>query len=39
MPGGPEGYDHDGRQLVVFTMINTFMTRMTLKIDGGEPLA
>jgi len=37
-PAGRIGTPDDIAGAVLFAMTNTFMTGMTLKIDGGEPL-
>jgi NAD(P)-dependent dehydrogenase (short-subunit alcohol dehydrogenase family) len=37
-PVGRIGTPEDVADAVVFAMTNTFMTGMTLKVDGGEPL-
>jgi NAD(P)-dependent dehydrogenase (short-subunit alcohol dehydrogenase family) len=37
-PAGRIGSPDDIAGAVLFAMTNTFMTGMTLKIDGGEPL-
>jgi NAD(P)-dependent dehydrogenase (short-subunit alcohol dehydrogenase family) len=37
-PAGRIGTPHDIAGAVLFAMTNTFLTGMTLKIDGGEPL-
>ena len=37
-PAGRIGTSEDVAHAVLFAMTNTFMTGMTLKVDGGEPL-
>jgi NAD(P)-dependent dehydrogenase (short-subunit alcohol dehydrogenase family) len=37
-PAGRTGTPDDIASAVLFAMTNTFMTGMTLKVDGGEPL-
>lgn len=37
-PAGRIGTVHDVAGAVLFSMTSTFMTGMTLKVDGGEPL-
>jgi NAD(P)-dependent dehydrogenase (short-subunit alcohol dehydrogenase family) len=37
-PAGRIGTSEDVANAVLFAMTNTFMTGMTLKVDGGEPL-
>jgi NAD(P)-dependent dehydrogenase (short-subunit alcohol dehydrogenase family) len=37
-PAGRIGTPEDVASAVLFAMTNTFMTGMTLKVDGGEPL-
>ena len=38
-PAGRIGTPDDVASAVLFAMTNTFMTGMTLRVDGGEPLA
>jgi NAD(P)-dependent dehydrogenase (short-subunit alcohol dehydrogenase family) len=37
-PTGTIGTPEDVAEAVLFAMTNAFLTGMTLKIDGGEPL-
>jgi NAD(P)-dependent dehydrogenase (short-subunit alcohol dehydrogenase family) len=37
-PAGRIGTSEDVADAVLFAMTNTFITGMTLKVDGGEPL-
>ncbi|MFY9764460.1 MAG: hypothetical protein WAK42_05565, partial [Mycobacterium sp.] len=37
-PAGRIGTPDDVGSAVLFAMTNTFMTGMTLRVDGGEPL-
>ncbi|MBV8293012.1 MAG: SDR family oxidoreductase, partial [Mycobacterium sp.] len=37
-PAGRIGTQDDIAAAVLFAMTNTFMTGMTIKVDGGEPL-
>jgi NAD(P)-dependent dehydrogenase (short-subunit alcohol dehydrogenase family) len=37
-PAGRIGTPEDIASAVLFAMTNTFLTGMTLKVDGGEPL-
>ncbi|MDT5017265.1 MAG: hypothetical protein QOD39_3425 [Mycobacterium sp.] len=37
-PAGRIGTPDDVAKAVLFALTNTFMTGVTLKVDGGEPL-